>query len=236
MISNRRKFDDFDHFSSEYRQIHDQNLKISGENSDYFCEHKVKEIKRREHSLSGKKILDLGCGDGRTEVFFVKHFPRSKIFGIDVSKKSINQAINKKIPNCRFVAYNGSIIPYPNNVFDIVFMACVLHHISWKYHQKIIEECYRVLKSGGKLYIFEHNIYNPLTRMLVKNCVFDGDAILLPARYLIKVVRLGGFVNLSRHYVLFFPRIKLFKPFIAHEHWLSKLPIGGQYYIKAQKL
>ena len=235
-MRKKRVFDDFDHFSTEYRQIHNQNLKISGVDSDYFCEHKVIEVKRFEADSARKKILDLGCGDGMTEMYFQKHFPLSKKFGIDVSKESIKQAIRKNIPDCTFNSYDGNKILYKDNTFDVIFIACVLHHIDRRYHQKIINECYRTLKPGGNLYIFEHNMYNPLTKMLVNNCAFDHEAVLLPARYLIRIIKQAGFIRANIRYVLFFPRLKFFQPFIACERWLSKIPVGGQYYIKSSKL
>ena len=35
---------DFDNFSQNYTKIHNQNIKISGESSEYFSEYKVKAL------------------------------------------------------------------------------------------------------------------------------------------------------------------------------------------------
>lgn len=174
-----KDFENFDHFSLKYRKIHDKNLKISGANSDYFCEYKIKELAKYEKVGNKLKILDFGCGDGSSEVFFEKYFSNSEMSGIDVSGISINIAKKKKIKNCEFAKFDGVKTPFNDNTFDIVFMACVLHHINQQYHQKIIDELLRVTRPKGRIYIFEHNPLNPLTRLIVKDCIFDKNAVLL---------------------------------------------------------
>ncbi len=40
-----------------------------------------------------------------------------------------------------------------------------------------------VLKKKGRVYIFEHNPYNPVTRYLVATCEFDRDAVLFKKKF-----------------------------------------------------
>jgi ubiquinone/menaquinone biosynthesis C-methylase UbiE len=230
----QKKFDDFDGFADNYREIHNESLKISGTDSDYFSEHKIIEIKKieRRNNIS---MLDLGCGDGNSAEFFHKHFENCKYFGLEVSKESIKIASGKNIPSSEFLPYNGFDIPFEDNCFDIVFIACVLHHVNFKFHAKILEEVKRVLKKGGNLFIFEHNPYNPITKKIVKSCPFDKDAVLLFPSYTSEILSQLNYENISINFTIFFPRNRLFEKLIFLENYFKKIPLGGQYYAVASK-
>jgi len=227
--------DDFDKYAKDYRKIHSDNLKISGAGSDHFAEYKVKEIAR---DLSGgkiKRILDLGCGDGTTSKYLSAAFPKSRIFGIDISQASIEIADDKKLPNCTFKVYDGDKIPFDGGHFDVVFISTVMHHVPRSKHALLMGEAARVLEQKGRLYVFEHNPLNPLTRKLVNECAFDNDAVLLSAKYLKTLFETIKMNNIRVRYTLFFPRHAIFNPLIRFEPYLSFLPLGGQYYVSGEK-
>jgi hypothetical protein len=70
-MSDKRNFDSFDEFADNYRQIHNENINITGTDSDYFSEHKIKTVKSYEISIvENLNILDFGCGDGNSYTFF----------------------------------------------------------------------------------------------------------------------------------------------------------------------
>lgn len=231
----KKEFDNFDEFAKNYRDIHNENIKISGATSDYFAEYKIAEVRRFEPANTSLNILDVGCGDGISAVFFNKFFKGHSYTGIDVSEESIAEAKNRKEPNASFVPYDGFNIPFPDNHFDMVFFACVLHHIRPEHHVQLLTECRRVLKPGGRVYIFEHNPYNPLTLKVVRDCVFDKDAILLKPGYCKSMVGEAGFKNRQNRFTLFFPRVSFFKKILGLEKLLSWFPLGGQYFTRAVK-
>jgi len=225
----------FDAFAETYREAHTQNIKyVSGADSFYFAEYKVKELLHFEKNRE-MTVLDLGCGDGATEVFFEKHFSLFSVTGIDVSERSIEEAQKKELKSAVFQTYNGHSVPFDSNSFDIVFVAGVLHHIAEAEQQGVINEVFRVLKNGGRLYLFEHNPMNPLTRYLVKTCEFDKGVKLLSANYCKSLLKKSGFQIMSQVYTIFFPRNRVFKPVIRIEKYLKKIPFGGQYYFRAAK-
>jgi ubiquinone/menaquinone biosynthesis C-methylase UbiE len=229
-----RSFDDFDPFAEDYRDIHTKNIKISGADSFYFAEMKVKLLKKTEDNVQ-LKVLDVGCGDGATELYMNKYFPSWKINAIDVSEKSIDEAKRRNIFNCEFTSYDGKTIPFADGSFDVVFMAGVLHHIDFERHSEIVKEINRVLKNGGRLYLFEHNPLNPLTRHLVNTCAFDKDAKLLKAGYTKKLLVANSFGIRRKNFIIFFPRKGLLSLLIFLEKYLQWLPLGGQYYFRSVK-
>lgn len=226
---------DFDDFAYDYRKIHNQNIgNISGTDSEYFGRYKVEEVRRREKN-SSYEILDLGCGDGLNSKFFLEYFPTAHYLGIDISKESISVAKKNQNDCVKFEVYDGKHIPINDKSIDIIFVSCVFHHVNSEEHVKLLQECYRVLKSDGRIYIFEHNPYNPLTRKVVKDCVFDKDAILISAKRLRKKMRMAGLHPLKSCYTIFMPRKGIFNHFLKFEKRLWWLPMGGQYYVIARK-
>jgi ubiquinone/menaquinone biosynthesis C-methylase UbiE len=157
----------FDVYAEKYHAILSQSIRMTGAHSEYFSEYKVCAIKENVEAQTGS-ILDFGCGDGTTAFFFRNYFPRHKITGIDVSKESIVIASKKGIRDSEFKLFNGSEIPFPNNTFSVLCIANVLHHTGRKDHEAILQECFRVLRPSGSIFIFEHNPLNPFTRRIVK--------------------------------------------------------------------
>ncbi|HCA42795.1 MAG TPA: class I SAM-dependent methyltransferase, partial [Bacteroidetes bacterium] len=98
---------------------------------------------------------------------------------------------------------------------------------------EVIKNIYQILKSGGNLFIFEHNPYNPVTLKIVKDCIWDKDAILLKPKETRELIK---YVNLNEktfNYTLFFP--SQLKGLRFLEKYLTKFPMGGQYFVRAVK-
>lgn len=112
--------------------------------------------------ISGKKILDIGCGDGTDANIFIKEY-KLKTFGIDIYK-------NKNINSIKGLQYKKAgiyDIPYADRCFDYVFLHDILHHIDEKKqssdkHNAALNEIKRVCKKNGYIIIVEGNRYNPL--------------------------------------------------------------------------
>lgn len=145
------------------------------------------------------------------------------------------QAKKLENPNVHFECYDGKKIPYQNESFDMILIACVLHHVPHEEHEKLLTECKRVLKENGCIYVFEHNPWNPLTRKIVNDCEFDKDAVLVSGRRLMKTMKQAGFCNMKIYYTIFFPRKGIFRKILQLEKLLKWLPFGGQYYIQYKK-
>ncbi len=110
----------------------------------------------------GKKLLDIGCGDGSDAEIFINEF-KLKTFGIDVYE---HENI-KKIKSLIFKKASIFKIPFEDNSFDYVFLHDVLHHIdeenqSLRNHLRALNEIKRVSRKNGFIIIVEGNRYNPL--------------------------------------------------------------------------
>ena len=104
-----------------------------------------------------------------------------------------------------------------------------------KEHKQLLAECQRVLKEAGRIYIFEHNLLNPVTEKIVKDCEFDRDAVFIMAGRLRRLLKQTGMKRIKVSYTIFFPRKGIWERLISLEKYLSWIPIGGQYYIRCEK-
>lgn len=232
--NKERKFDNFDEYAKDYRTIHNENIQISGESSEYFAEFKIKWLQKNIKETHFT-FLDFGCGDGTLADWFVKYFPNAQYFGIDISDESIKIAQLKNLKNTEFHTFDGIKIPFPDQYFNYSIAACVFHHIDHSLHPQVLDEIKRVLKPNGSFFLWEHNPLNPITRKVVSECIFDKDCVLLKPSYSETIVRSAKFNNYKSDFVIFMPRKSIFKPFLFMENWFKKIPIGAQYILTAIK-
>jgi len=93
------------------------------------------------------KILDVGCGDGRSTIPLTKI--AETVYGIDSSKKQIEYLKSKHIKN--IIAEVGDInhLPFEHNFFDLVISLSVVEHIPRNELAQVFSEVKRVLKPNG---------------------------------------------------------------------------------------
>jgi len=231
----QRKHDNFDRFAKDYNQVFSESVDVSGGDRDYFSEYKIIEVSQKENVSAKLRVLDLGCGDGNSVKYFSKYFPQSEFVGTDVSEASIEEARAKMVPRASFVPYNGETLPFADDSFDVVFTSMVFHHVNFDLHGGLLTEIYRILKKGGRFYIFEHNPLNPVTRKIVRECEFDNDAVLLPHSYTNRMLRTAGFVDSKVNFTLFLPRHRIFRWMHWTERLMTWLPLGAQYFFRSVK-
>jgi ubiquinone/menaquinone biosynthesis C-methylase UbiE len=226
---------EFDKFANEYSDMHRKNIAISGEGPEYFAEYKIIDIANALKRLNflPDRVMDFGAGVGNSVDFLTRHFPSSDITLLDPSKKSLEIA-EKRFPNkATFQHFDGVTIPFSDDIFDLVFTACVFHHIPEAEHIRMLSEIRRVLKPGGQFFIFEHNPNNPLTKKAVHDCPFDENAALVRASTLRSRLRAAGLSDCKVRFRIFFPNVLRQLRFL--EPFLTWLPFGAQYYLHAQK-
>jgi SAM-dependent methyltransferase len=225
---------EFDKFADEYHILHAQNIGVTGETPDYFAEYKIKDIfnqvQQFNHTTENLKILDFGCGVGSSIQFWRRYFPSCDLVCADVSPRSLDIANDRFGNVAHYVLFEGGSLPLKSGVFDVAFSACVFHHIPCAEHVALLTEIRRVLsKQSGILYIYEHNLLNPLTLLAVNTCPFDRDAVLIPPWKMRRQFKNAGFSKISLGYRVFFPRPLKHLRFL--EPRLGFLPLGAQYCI-----
>lgn len=226
---------EFDKFAEEYLADHAENIRISGEDPAYFARYKIDEIRRRwtaERREEPRAVLDFGAGIGNSLPHLKAAFPTAAVTGLDVSEKSLAIAAQRFPGVASLVRYDGGEIPLPDASFDLIFSACVFHHIDADEHVGLLQRLRRLLTPGGVLAIFEHNPVNPVTRYIVATCPFDENAVLIPAPVFKARQQAAGFRQVKVAYTGFFPgALRALRPM---ERYMTALPVGAQYYTLAQ--
>ena len=229
------KVAEFDKFAEEYLATHKTNLAVTGESPDYFAQYKIVEVARRLKALRlcPERVLDFGCGIGNSAPHLRDAFPMAQITGVDVSEKSLSVARARFPGAAEFQAYDPKgAPPGPAEGYDLIFSACVFHHIEPEEHVAIFRRLRERLAPGGVMAIFEHNPVNPVSRYIVATCPFDENAVLIPAGELARRQRAARFSHVGVTYTGFFPGpLKALRPL---EPLLAKVPIGAQYYTLAR--
>lgn len=225
---------EFDALADEYHDQHKENIAITGEGPEFFSEYKICDLASlvQLHGLPSDSILDFGCGIGNSVPYFRKYFPNSVLNCSDVSARSIEIA-KTRFPGNEQYALINEIIPLESESQDIVFTACVFHHIPHEDHQHWLQELRRVTRPGGLLVIYEHNPLNPLTVRAVNTCPLDVNAKLILGRMMSKRASIAGWTNTKITYRMFFPSVfSYLRPLEKHIGWLA---LGAQYRMTARK-
>jgi SAM-dependent methyltransferase len=220
---------EFDRFADEYRQTHAKNIRMSGEEPEFFAEYKVRSTRRAvdRSSLRVERILDFGAGVGNSIPFFRKWFPNAVLSCADVSGKSLDVARARFPDAAELLRIESASLPAVDASYDLAFSACVFHHIAPAEHLGWLEEMKRVVRPGGMLALFEHNPWNPLTVRAVKDCPFDVNAKLLSMPELKRKALAAGWPNVAHEFCVFFPgSLAALRPL---ERLLTRLPLGAQY-------
>lgn len=111
-------------------------------------------------NLSGKRLLELGCGVGFMATLLAKS--GAKVTAFDLSKVSVQVAKERSEVNASPVdclVASGERLPFPDESFDVIFGKSILHHLDMELAQYDIQ---RVIKSGGKAVFIEPLGMNPL--------------------------------------------------------------------------
>lgn len=118
------------------------------------------QILQLEHEAKGDVLLDLGCGYGRIAEQLLPRRPFEAYIGIDSSLKMLRFARERKhgradITTPMYFVY-GKIdaIPLVDASVDTVVVSAVFLHNHKSVTQKSLMEIYRILKPGGKLFVF----------------------------------------------------------------------------------
>ncbi len=104
----------------------------------------------------GTRILDFGCGCGRTITWLLRDYPDFEFHGVDVDSEAIewcrthlagaNFLVNRVLPP----------LPYSDCYFQIVYCLSVFTHLNEAMQDAWLSEQHRIIKPGGAIVLTIH--------------------------------------------------------------------------------
>ena len=111
---------------------------------------------------NGDKVLDLGCGWGKSLDLFVPHFLSALV--IDTSQENIAQAKDayKRYDNVSFQCGSIQNLELSVESVDLIISSLVLHQVEWNEQERLFEAVKQVLKTDGEMIMADEIIlFNP---------------------------------------------------------------------------
>jgi 2-polyprenyl-3-methyl-5-hydroxy-6-metoxy-1,4-benzoquinol methylase len=209
----------FDAYAGSYEEDHKSSIRASGEDPSYFHDYKLACLARKGVDETAP-LLDFGCGVGNLTERFVKRY--REVHAFDPSVVSVARA-RERAPEATFHETASSL---PKGHFETAVLSGVLHHVAPDARHDLLVGVRALMRPGGRIFVFEHNPLNPVTRRAVAACAFDDDAILLWPWETRRSLKRAGFTDVALDYIVFFPRpLAFLRPL---EPRLHRLALGAQ--------
>jgi SAM-dependent methyltransferase len=226
---------DLSDYRDSYRQEVEDSISFSGQSLEFFsrakARHLLELIEGQGTDPARLDALDVGCGVGETDRFLEGKF--RTLVGVDISA-GLLEAAREQNPGVEYRGYEpGEPLPAESGSFDVSFAICVLHHVPPDDWKGFVAEMARVTRPGGIVAIFEHNPFNPLTRLSVHRCEFDEGVVLLSRRRTRRLLSDAGLDPIVAPYITFFARPGAIRE--RAERALGRVPAGAQYYVAARR-
>jgi len=120
--------------------------------------------------VSGKTVLDFGCGAGKSSVLLARR--NAKVIAMDISEPIMQVARERLVKNdifnsVSFINASAHNIPLADESVDLVFGIAILHHL---HLQLVSREVFRILKKGGRA-IFQEPVRNSKVIKLLRGLI-----------------------------------------------------------------
>jgi len=166
-------------------------------------------------SLSGARVLELGCGAADKTRQIAEHSDVATIVASEVDQVQHQKNLQiADLPKVTFKSFGAEAIDEPDASFDIVMMFKSLHHVPVSLLDTALSEIHRVLKPGGVAYISEPVFageFNEVIRLFhdesvvrreafaaVERAVVNGVLELVEERFFRSMLKLESFAQFEQ--------------------------------------
>lgn len=102
-------------------------------------------------ALTGKQILEVGCGHGGGASYLTRTFRPASYIGLDLNAAGIKFCCRRhQLPRLEFIQGNAENLPFPPESFDAVINVESSH--CYPHFDRFLSEVRRVLRPGGTFF------------------------------------------------------------------------------------
>ena len=216
--------------TDRYREDLDRAVSFSGASHEFFARAKADElvhvVKRQLGDPGALDALDAGCGIGLTDQHLGGRF--RSLTGTDISATALETAAVEN-PGVRYELAEPDRLPFAHDAFDVAFAVNVVQVVPAAERGRFVAELARVIRPDGLVVVFEHNPYNPLTRLVVRRFGTPDDIRMLPLGATRRLLKAHGLAPVDSGFLLLFPSRR--RRVVAAERAIRRLPLGAQYFV-----
>ncbi len=172
------------------------------------------------------KVCEIGAGTALHASWFMEEVPVEGFFGVDVSRRALQNGRSRWEMHPEFVPVQGSAyrLPMKDGIFDLVFFSGTLHHCH--HPAQAVAEAARILRKGGILIISEPVWYFPLNLFLNLRIPEESGQRLLKRKNVEQWCSHAGLELRDFEYFNYLPRPgSLDKPVKGLESIISRIPL-----------
>ena len=183
----------------------------------------------------GRRILDVGCGDGALATALARR--GAILTGVDTDPRMLaagRERARAETVEITLVEGNAGALPFPDETFDVVLAVTVLCFAGDA--ERAVGEMARVLKPGGRLVIGELGRWNLwAAKRRISGCLGSPTwraAKFRTARELAKLIAGAGLTVIARRGAIFYPPCAACATLLAPiDPWLGRCVTFGAAFI-----
>lgn len=141
-----------------------------GRNSDFQLHDQF--VDELDLPAAPKRILDLGCGFGKTTFSLKRRWPEAEVEGLDLSEPCLKLARKMATARGQAIRWRQADIerlPVEDDSVDLAVITMVLHEMPESAIRRAFAEAHRVLRPGGTLVTLENRLIgDPFRDTLLK--------------------------------------------------------------------
>jgi ubiquinone/menaquinone biosynthesis C-methylase UbiE len=105
----------------------------------------------RAHGADRVRLLDVGCGTGRTLHQLARAHPKMRLHGCDLSPAYVRLARDRlaDIDELTLAVENAEALPWADATFDVATSVYMFHELPRNARRNVVRELHRVVKPGG---------------------------------------------------------------------------------------
>jgi SAM-dependent methyltransferase len=164
--------------------------------SSVLANRRLTDLTRSMVSLAGRRVIDVGCGDGTYAYELFTSCAPALLVGVDAAAEAIALATRRyaeSAPRLRFEAHDVYGLPYAPRSFDVAIVRGLLHHVT-----DAPRALAHISSLADEICVIEPNGYNPVLKLIERLSPYHrahGERSYAPPRLRRWIRDLGGTIE-----------------------------------------